>query len=255
MKFIFILFLLISCSSYVTYKTPVNRFMSAEAQGKTMAGNLSANLQMGKTVGVKITEDEVSDKLVNDPNISVLDLPMISSNIGIYGPVDAYILAPTSRTTPILGLKWQFYGKPRYEATEKTYSFALFGGAGGASNTQENDESVELSALDEEASIEVKSNIKTFGLLSSYRLDKSTVATLSYFINQYNFHGTFESENTNINGVDINYSGLTHVTSFNMRFELKRVLINFELSHENAKWDTLDRSNQMYANIDIGLYW
>ena len=146
-------------------------------------------------------------------------------------------------------------GKPRYEATEKAYSVALFGGGGGSSASQDNDEDLELTAIDEEATIELKSNVQTFGLLSSYRLDKSTIATLSYFINKYNFHGEFESDNTNINGTNIKYSGLTHVSTFAMRFELKKVLINFEVSHENSKWDTLDRSNQMYANIDIGLYW
>ncbi len=254
--FICLSLIFISCSSKIKVKPNANRFLTAESQGKSFHGDAALHLTRGTQVSITLSESNIEEAL-EDENESGIDqiLPSLSSSLGIYGPLDLYYVSGGGSGAPLLGAKLQLLGNTRVSASAYNFSFAVYAAGGGVNIKQENDEAIELIATDEEATTELQVNQQTLGALISYRPENTIVLTLGYHVNKHFFKGELESESTILNGKTIEYYGLSHLTTFGIRFDQEKLIFNIEVSNEQTKWDHTEVLWDTYVNANIGLKW
>lgn len=154
---------LISCSHSINVKAPVHKFLTAEAQGKTLKGRASIYAINGSEVTVDISNNETDNPLdIWAGNIDPGAFGL-TGELGVYGPVDFVYVSGGSLGTSIFAFKGQVFGSYVSDSKEQDFSLALLAGYGSESKKEHEGEEVELWPKDDDTS----TNLKVTGLLGS----------------------------------------------------------------------------------------
>lgn len=255
MKVLALLLVLTACSHKITVKNPANKFLSAEAQGKPLSGKIHFFMNEGNEAQVDLRQNTTDEALVlNRENSRFFDI-IVNGEIGIWGPLDLVHVSGGRMGADLTGAKVQVYGQDKQQADQYNFSIALVGAYGGVVNNVEEGEDFELVALDEDTTSEMKISNHAAGILLSYRPSKKFLVNLAHYGIIHNFSGTLESQNTALDGKNLNYKGHTALTTLSVFSYEERVILGLELASEYLKWDKTDPTHNIFTNFTIGMNW
>lgn len=251
-----ILTIFVSCSHSIKIRTNSNRFISSEAQGKLGKGKIEFYAIQGNTATIDLRNEQTDNPLdLSRESSSLIDLS-ISGELGIWGPVDLFHVGGGSKGSDLTGFKVQIYGDKRVDAKKYNFSVSIFSGYGQVTNNVEEGDDIELVPADDDTTSEFLITAQTTGVLIGYRPEEKIQVTLGHQIVLHNFTGDLESQNSNLDGKSINYSGKSALTSLTTTYELsKSAIVSLEFASDNQKWDKTNVSHNVFTNIALGFMW
>ncbi len=253
--FTLLLFLVFSCSHSIQVRNPVNKHLSAESQGLPLRGKILATASAGTMAQVDLRKNSTDDSLIlTNEDDEFLDV-IITGELGIWGPLDLIHISGGSLGSDMTGGKLQLIGNSKQESKKGNFSLAILGGYGKVVNNTEEGEDFELVATDDDTTTEMTISNQTYGALMSYKVAENTLITLGHYIIHHNFFGTLESENSALDGKNLNYYGEATNTTLGIQVNMENILLSLEANNEKVKWDNTEEANVVYGSFAVGATW
>lgn len=251
-----ILSLFVSCSHSIKVKTNANRFISSESQGKLGKGKLEFYIIQGNTATVDLRNGKTDNSLAMSRESSSLVDISISGELGIWGPIDLFHVGGGSKGSDLTGFKVQILGNKRLEAKKYNFSVSLMTGYGQVTNNVEEGEDLELVPQNDDTTSEFLITSQTTGILIGYRPEERVQVTLGYQIVYHHFNGELVSQNSNLDGNNLDYSGKSALTSLTTTYELSQTgIVSLEFASDQQKWDKTHEGHNVFTNIAFGFMW
>lgn len=252
------LLVLIGCSHNIQVRTTASKMLTAEAQGELLKGKLLFYPFEGSTAYLDLRDEKTDGPLsMQDRDTSeVIDISM-SGELGLWGPVDFIHVGGGRSASDMSGLKLQLYGKHKASAGKYNFSVAAIVGYGAVTIDEEEGEDLELVPVDDDTTVSLKIKNSTYGLLIGYRPTEQIIVNLGHYIMNHSFGGTLDSQNSNLDGEDVDYNGVGKITTLGAfsHFPDSKGYFGIEFSHEVMAWDHSDTVNHVYTNLAAGLNW
>ncbi len=249
MKNFFLLLLVLaftSCS--VALQTPSSRMLSPEAVGKSLSGQLSGGLIGQAKITKEIDTGTLDDPLMVERSYSI----DYSAELGIVEQLDVYVGLPIF-STPIIGLKYQVYGKPRETAQEGDISVSIALGGGSNSGKDIDDDVFDLSG---------NTKVKDFGsnaveatILVGKRTKKDVLAFGFVTLTQWRFFGDVSSNNVAIDGVYFEEEGTTTTAGVGLMRYYDKYTLRIEAVGQRVDFEnTNDTLTLGFAQFSLGYF-
>ena len=246
------LLLIASSCAKVTLKTPSSRFLSPEAKGELLAGNIDLSYQVGTKATITIEKD--SDQIeLSQGNADLI----LNAALGLTKNIDFFIYN-YAESAPMIGIKYQFSGKPRSRAKEDDSSFAVTIAAGASQRSQTTDIDWFTEDPDgDETTAVIDQQLYDVSLIYGYRHSNDGLLYTSF---QYSIHkASIEMANENdadINGMVRSYEtanlgvSVGHIYYFN-----KLHLFKMESSIQQTNWSETKSKTLGFISAAWGLHW
>lgn len=251
-----LVFLLSSCSHTIKVRTPSSRYISPEAGGKLFASEVSGYYATSTRAQVNLKDEKTDDPLVLDNKNELFESIGLNANIGLHEKFD-FITSSGGSYTPILyGIKYQLIGKIRKESKKGDTSLAITVMSGKTTQTQESGEDLELTPVDDDTTVELKSDVMDYSIIYGQRLTDTGLAYTGVSYSKHNVSGLLESQNSLLDKKTISYKAevlgahLGYISYVNKILSLKA-----ELSTQQVNWSYTKTKHYTYFSAGMAFYW
>ena len=247
---------LTSCSSRITVKNPANRFISPEASGEALKGNVNLFLSGGVNSEVNLSKETTNEPLQFDDTQKLDTLIGLGASVGIVKNIDLLLLSNGDNYPLMFGFKYQILGASKKEKKAKGHSVSVVALIGSAVDEQENDDAVELTPQDDEAKIDLSVTSKEASLLYGYRFDKNSLFYMGPRYTVTQFDGTLETDNVTLDGQKIDYWGDSFAGVMGFMFDFgSNTKIMIEGSHQKLNWQRTTNKTFNTISAGVGFSW
>lgn len=227
--------------------------ISPEAQGKFLHGSADAvRVQSVRTYQMDFSGDRTDKKLNAVEGTYAVG---ISGELGLFKRLDVFILPSIVMSPTIYGLKFQFLGEPKREATKGNFSASVMAGTGGFSQSRK-DSNNDLDVIDGSID-EIKMNMShdDVGLIAGYRWTEK----LLHYVNGLYIDEKVDGKVTNNSGTLTNAPFKFHNTamlySMGAIYYLKIVYFKLDYSHLITDWSYGGKHVANTLNGGFGFHW
>jgi len=252
---LFFVFFFISCSHSIIVKTPVSRFLSAESQGESLKGNILIFMAQGNEAQIDLRNSRVDNALVLDRESSIMFDPIVTGEIGVWGPIDLIHISGGRMGADMTGAKVQLYGKGKNTASKNNFSVSILGGYGNVVNNVQEGEDLELVPLNDDTTSELQISNHALGILIGYRTSDKLLVNLGYSSVFHDFSGKLDSQNTALDNQSLNYKGHSALTTLGIFSYSGNAIFGLEFTSEKLKWDKTNETHNVFSNLAVGYSW
>lgn len=252
------LFSLASCSHRIEVRTPSARFISPEAGGELMSGEINMYLASGTTAEVDLKNGMTNNPLVlsNESKAILTDSIGLSADIGIYKDLDILAVSNGSDTPSLIGLKYQIIGANRTTAQKGNHSLSITFMGGSSTETDDDGEDLELVPTDDDTTTELDLEATDLSLIYGYRYSNTALIYGGVSYTKSKFSGKLESENAMLDGKTIKYNALIHGAHIGvMNYLSKNASFKFEANMQEVKWTKTESKTFGFLTAGFGIHW
>lgn len=249
--------LLTSCSTRIGVRTPSTKFISPEAIGQSLKGEITMYNARGTTASVDLTENTADNSLELSDTSDNDDFLGVNGEVGIFEKMDLVIFKPGSSSPIMGGVKYQIMGAPRLATKAGNHSLSIVAMAGTGTKDDKNDDRIELTPQDDEVETTLNMFSTNASLIYGYRLSNTVLAYAGGTYGTMKFDGELESSNnTTLDGEDVDYEGYTNEANVGVMFELGRLItLKLEGSNQKVKWEKTSEKTFNYFSVGLGFNW
>jgi hypothetical protein len=212
-------------------------------------------MAQGNEAQVDLRNGEVDNSLsLSRENTKMFD-PIVSGEIGIWGPIDLVHISGGRMGSDMTGAKVQVLGNKRNKATKNNFSVSIVGGYGSVTNNVEDGDDFELIPIDDDTTSELQISNHAVGFLIGYRTSDNILVNFGYHSIFHDFSGRLESQNATLDNQSINYKGHVALTTLGVFSYAGRAVFGLEFTSEQLKWDKTDQTHNIYTNLAFGFTW
>jgi hypothetical protein len=244
------LILFASCGQ-IQIKTPSSRFISPEAAGKLLSGEVEIQQQGGAEGTIYINSTDIDNPMELRNNVTPL---AFGFNLGLMDKVD-FITYSYTDSAPLYGAKIQLMGKSRQEAKKGDQSLAVTLGYGEQYKSQSESRTELFTGDVEVKGADIKQTLKDISVIYGYRTADDVVVYTSVQLTQHEFHAEIESNDSAINGKHLNYQTTNLGAALGAIRYFKSMHAKLELSGQHVNWTLNDPATYAFLNIALGWYW
>lgn len=235
-----------SCSQ-VRIHSAATRFISPEATGKTLSGEIEVQVQSGTEATITLESNEINKPMKLRNDVTPIGTGL---NLGLLERVD-FIGYGRTNGAPLYGVKVQLIGDPKAQAKKGNFSAAITAGMGSAESKFSKSEL--FSSEDTEAS--VSQSIKDYSVIVGYRTEDDVVLYLSAQMTNHKVDLSLESTEASLDGKKINLlSDNLGLSVGAIRYEGSFV-IKLEASAQQTNWTNNEQTTFGVAGVSVGRHW
>ncbi len=239
----------ISCAK-IQINTPSSRFITSEAQGKTLSGSVRLEMQSGTEGTLDFQDEKTDNPLELRNNVTNLGL---SLDLGLTQKID-FFLKGNSLAPATYNLKYQIFGPSRKEATKGSHSMAVSLGYGQEYNTELNQDDSIFNDSNDNITAEVEQSLLEASLIYGHRTHEDVLVYTSVQALKHDINFEFESSNS-LNGKKLTLNSWVYGLSLGAIRYYKKFYLNLEISAQNTNWTHNDAMTYAFVNLALGYKW
>lgn len=251
-----LLMTLSSCGSTIGVRSPLNSFISPEAAGETLKGEVNGYLSISSKNNIELDSFDGTIKKTVGRDDEIEDTIGLNGSLGIIDRLDIVGVSPGSKTPTLFGLKYQLLGQRRIKASKGNHSLSIVGLFGSQISIQENDDAIELIAEDEEAKTEMTIETSDIRLIYGYRFQEMKMIYAGLSSVNIQFEGELESDNAAFNGESISGGATAIGAHLGLAFYAKQAFhMKIEAAGQKIKWRDNQEITVGTLIASLGLFW
>lgn len=245
LAFIF-LFAFTSCSQ-VRIHSASSRYISPEAAGKTLNGEIELQQQVGTQGRITLESNQIDNPMQLKNTISPLGTGL---NLGILEKID-FIGYGRTDGPPLYGVKVQLIGDARDKAKKGNFSVALTAGMGNIESNFTNSELLTSAST----KAKVDQSLTDFSLIIGLRIDNDVLLYTSVQKGTHKVKMNIESTEASLDGKEINLETDLLGASLGLMRYFESYMVKFEASAQQLNWTNNKETTYGYLGVSVGRYW
>jgi hypothetical protein len=245
-----------SCGSTIGVRSPLNSFISPEASSTSLKGEINGFFSSASRNNLEIdtSSNTINDTVTRDTEAQ--DTIGLNATLGLIERLDLVGVSSGGKTPTMLGLRYQLLGETKAKASKGNHSLSIIALYGNQESIQENDEALELTARDEEATAEVEIATTDIRLVYGYRFqDKKMIyGGLSSVTIKYD--ALFESDNAAFDGQEFSGGAKAIGAHLGIALYAKQAFhMKVEAAGQKIKWEKHKEQTIGVVLASVGLFW
>ena len=248
--------LFISCGSTIGMRTPINSFISPESTGKSFRGEVNLFYSVATNADIDLSDTSSEHNIVVGEESNLSNIIGINGAMGIIPRLDFIAQSAGSKNPVMAGLRFQLLGDTRQNTSKGNHSLSIVGLYGASSDSQQNDEDVELTPKDEEAEADIEMEATEIRLIYGYRISKNWLTYFGLTQGSSNFNGKVESDNVLLDGKKLDYDSNYTGANLGFNFHARKVFqLKIEAAAHKIKWNEADETTRGLLLASVGFFW
>lgn len=243
------LLILTSCTSYV--RTLGNRMISPESQGSLGKGSFEIRAHQSKRDQLNFENDSTTNNVQRAGSPYAAGL---MGELGLLNRLDIYLI-PSTVSSTIYGLKFQFLGKPESEAKKGNFSTSLVLGYGSFSDETNGNNDLEDFFEGNVEDLEVDTTHQDVGLIVGYRWAEKFLQYANAIYLRETVEGKVTSDSGTLDNAKFTFyqDGMIYSTGFIIYFGTSHLKLDY--SHFVSDWSRTEKTTVNTANFALGFNW